>query len=192
MIVTCHQPNFFPWEPFFQKTAEADVLVLLTNVQFTRHQFQNRFKFNHSWQTMKVNQGHLSDQIYEKIYISPESDWDAIKRKVGYRWLETFDDCIQENLAKTNTEIIIKINDMLGLSTQIQFDEPGNFTSPTEKLLEICKKNSANTYLSGPSGRKYLDLVQFEKAGIEVKFSDNSDPITSRSIIERLHDDFGK
>ena len=151
MIVTCHQPNFFPWEPFFQKAAEADVLVLLTHVQFTRHQFQNRFQFNNAWQTMKVNQGHLSDQIHEKIYISPESDWEVIKRKVGYRWLTTFDDCIQTNLAKTNSEIIIKIKNMLELSTQIEFDEPKIFASPTEKLLEICKKKSARTYLSGPS-----------------------------------------
>jgi hypothetical protein len=190
MIITCHQPNFFPWEPFFRKAADADILVLLTNVQYTRHQFQNRFQFNGKWQTMKVNQGHLSDQIHEKTYVSPESDWDEIKRSIGYHWLHIFDECIQTNLAQTNSEIILRIMEILGLSVKIEFDEPGMYSSPTEKLLDICKKKSATTYLSGPSGKKYLDLKEFEKAGIEVKFSEASNPALSRPILEKLSNEY--
>ena len=190
MIVTCHQPNFFPWEPFFQKAADADVLVLLTNVQFTRHQFQNRFQFNGKWQTMKVNQGHLNDQIYQKTYISPDSDWQRIKRTIGYKWLPIFDECIQTSLAKTNSEIILKIIEILASPIKIEFDDEGVYNSPTEKLFEICKKNSATVYLSGPSGRKYLDILEFKKNGIEVKFSQADDSTVKRPILEKLHDEY--
>ena len=190
MIVTCHQPNFFPWEPFFNKAADADVLVLLTNVQFSRHQFQNRFHFDGQWQTMKVNHGKLSDQIIEKTYISPGTDWEIIKRKIGYKWLPIFDSCIQSSLAKTNSEVIKKIIELLELRVKIEFDEPGFYSSPTEKLLAICKKKEATTYLSGPSGRKYLDIQEFEKAGIEVKFSESRHPAVSRPIIEKLSHEY--
>jgi hypothetical protein len=192
MIVTCHQPNFFPWEPFFQKASDADVLVLLTNVQFARHQFQNRFQFKSKWQTMKVNKGHLSDLISQKYYINPAVDWLTIKRAIGYEWLPIFDECIQPNLAQTNSAIILKILEILNLHIKVKFDKPGKYYSPTEKILDICKQNSATIYLSGPSGRKYLDLSQFSEAGIEVKFSNFRDLGATRPILEKLHYEYNQ
>jgi hypothetical protein len=141
---------------------------------------------------MKVNQGHLYDQIHEKKYISPESDWESIKRNIGYQWLPIFDECIGPSLAKTNSEIILKIIEILAVPVKIEFDGAGTYNSPTEKLLEICKRYSATMYLSGPSGRKYLNLQEFEKAGIEVKFSDAGNPATSRPILEKLHNEYNK
>jgi len=141
---------------------------------------------------MKVNHGKLSDNIIDKKYISPEEDWEKIKRTIGYKWLPLFDECIQGNLAQTNSDIILKILSQLNLSAEVKFDEPGVYKTPSEKLLDICKRNSATTYLSGPSGRRYLDVKEFDDAGIEVKFSEPSNLLSSRSILERLHIDYYK
>ena len=45
-----------------------------------------------------------------------------------------------------------------------------NDLSSTELLVEICKNLNATTYLSGPSGRDYLDIQLFDAAGIKVEF----------------------
>ena len=42
MIVTIHQPEHLPWLGFFHKFAQADLLVLLDNVQYRHKYFQNR------------------------------------------------------------------------------------------------------------------------------------------------------
>jgi hypothetical protein len=42
--------------------------------------------------------------------------------------------------------------------------------SKTELLVNICKELKATTYLSGPSGRDYLDMEFFDNAGIKVVF----------------------
>lgn len=183
MIVTCHQPNFFPWEPFFKKVQNADVLVLLNHVQYNRHQYQNRFKFNDSWCTMRVDKGNLSDLIQEKKYLNPSDDWMRIKQRIGFDWLEEFDSLINHNLAETNSKIIVKIVELLKLKTKVKHDTHHVSTNASENLLNICKRLGAKTYLSGPSGKKYLDIKMFSDAGIEVQFfsnsnlSANSDPI---------------
>ena len=186
MIVTCHQPNFVPWNPFFEKIRAADVVVLLNHVQFTRHQFQNRFKFQNKWCTMSVNHGNLKDLIIEKKYINPISDWQRIKNQIGYSWLSEYDELIDFNLSASNTRLIKKMLCELEIYTRIQSDSPAESIDPTHKLVEICKKFNAKTYLSGPSGKKYLKLEMFNEAEIEVKFFEN--PPNTQSILEIIHD----
>ena len=42
----------------------------------------------------------------------------------------------------------------------------------TEALVKMCQDANADTYLSGPLGRAYLDEEAFKKAGIEVRYHD--------------------
>ena len=42
MKITIHQPEHFPYLGFFQKMQEADLFVILDDVQFTKENFQNR------------------------------------------------------------------------------------------------------------------------------------------------------
>lgn len=44
-------------------------------------------------------------------------------------------------------------------------------------ILEICRRLGATTYLSGISGREYLDVGKFREAGIEVRFQEFHHPI---------------
>jgi len=136
---------------------------------------------------MKVNSGSLRDLICEKRYVSPQSDWNTIKRSVGFDWLSIFDQDISENLSETNSKIILKICNLLRIETKIEFDEKYSSQNATEKILEICKKFGATTYLSGPSGKKYLELSRFEKIGIEVEFSKTPDIPEQDSIIGVLN-----
>ncbi len=183
MIISCHQPNFLPWSPYFEKIREADLFVMLENVQFTRHQFQNRFDYLGKWQTMPVTKGHLSDHIKHKTYLDPVPSWNKIKRNVAKVELDQFDDLINENLSVTNIGIINRICQILNISTPIVRDRESDSTDASQKLLEICLQHGATTYLSGPSGRKYLDGEIFKRHGIEIKYfsATNKD-----SIVEKI------
>ena len=55
----------------------------------------------------------------------------------------------------------------------------------SDLILEICKKVSATTYLSGTLGRDYLELEIFEANNIEVIFHDYKHPTYAQ-----LHNDF--
>jgi len=149
-----------PWYPFFQKIDASDIFVIMCNCQYEKNNFQNRFNLNNKWNTMSVNKG--LEPIVDKRYLSPDKDWNKIKvnLKEYSSVLDQFDDCISDSLVETNVCLIRKICFMLGIQTEIVLDYPTDLKR-TERLYDICKHYGATKYLSGPSGKKYLDLEQF-------------------------------
>lgn len=47
----------------------------------------------------------------------------------------------------------------------------------TQRLIDVCRRVGADTYLSGAGGRNYLAVVEFEKAGIKLEFQDFQHPV---------------
>lgn len=182
MIISIHQPNFLPWYQYFKKIQSCDIFVILKYCQFEKNNYQNRFSFNNEWQTMSVNKGN--DLLCEKIYTQPEYDWVKIKKRLFkyQKQLSLFDQCISKNLCDTNICIIQKICDILDIKTKIVFDYPTGLTS-SERLLDICKHHKATTYLSGPSGKKYLNLDLFKNHDIQVNYFSCED---KRHILEMI------
>jgi len=70
----------------------------------------------------------------------------------------------------------------LGIKTPIIPDYPTPLTG-TERLVDICIKLGAKKYLSGISGRNYLNLKLFEDAGIEVIFQDEA-TMDKRALVD--------
>lgn len=177
MRIAIHQPNFFPYYPFFQKMAEVDMFVILNHCQFEKNNYQNRFQYN-GWNTMSVNRG--LEPIINKTYVNHLKDWDKIVSKIPK--LKSFSNCIYESLSVTNSLIITEIKERLGIDTTIRFDAP-TILKGTERLVDICKRYGATEYLSGVSGSKYLGLEKF--GDIKVTFQDKSKMI-NKPIIDFL------
>lgn len=173
MRVSIHQPNFLPWYPFFEKMRSVDVFVLLGHCQFEKGKFQNRFRLHDQWHTMSVNHG--LEPIVDKRYTSFQKDWSGIKSRLPQlsHVLCAFDEDIQESLHDTNVAIIRKIARLLEISTQIEMDSPTT-TRATDRLVELCLKHGATTYVAGTSGGHYMELEKFERAGIKVETQDLS------------------
>lgn len=176
MILTIHQPNFFPWYPFFQKVKSADKFVFLNHSQYQKNYLQNRFSYGDKWFTMSVNKG--LDPITTKKYLNPEKDWNSIKNKLPQfkDVFPLFDDCISESLVDTNMRIITKICNILEIKTELLLDYETDLTS-TDRLVDICLHFGADTYLSGISGKNYLEMKKFEDKNIKVIFQDEKEMI---------------
>jgi hypothetical protein len=173
-----------PWMPYFEKVQQADIFVILNHCQFRKNNFQNRFNIEDKWYTLGVIKGN--DPIIEKKYKNPKEDWESIKRKLPHHKniLNEFDDCISDSLWETNNKIIKLIIKKLNIPTQIEADYPTE-KKQSERLLDICKKFNATTYLSGPSGRNYLDLNLFKEENIEVIYCEGPQSI-KKPILECL------
>jgi hypothetical protein len=55
-------------------------------------------------------------------------------------------------------------------------DDPWDLTPVSEKLAAMTAEVGANVWLSGPSGRNYLDERPFAERGIEVRYFDFHEP----------------
>lgn len=180
MIVSIHQPNFIPYAGFFEKMKASDVFVIMGYCQFEKGKYQNRFYVNGQWNTMSVNSGLIP--IIKKRYINPVQDWNKITGK--FPKLQEFNDLISHDLWRTNTAIIVKTANLLNIKTKIVFDYPTDLKG-TDRLVDICKKYGATTYLSGISGKHYLDVSLFDEYKIKVEFQDEM-KMDKRPLVELL------
>ena len=184
MILSVHQPNFVAWKPFFQKIEKSDIFVILTECQWQRRGYQNRFNMNGNWYTMSVDKGRTS--IYKKKYVNAQIDWDVIKRRLPqYKdILCKFDHLISESLINTNVSIILDICNMLDIDTDIMWDIKTE-KSGTERIIELCEQYKCDTYYSGISGKDYMDEELFKKHNIKLIYQ-NENEMDKKPILEVL------
>lgn len=188
MIVSIHQPNYLPWIGFFHKMSKSDIFVLLDTVQYTKNSFQNRTKIKTAqagqWLTVPIlTKGHFQ-QATNEIQIDNKTNWqkkhiNGLKTNYGgTKYFPTYFNMLKENINKRWSKLVelnialiklIAIN--LDMKTKIIKATSLNISSQgTDLLLKICKSLGADSYLSGPSGKKYLSEEKFTKEGIRVKY----------------------
>lgn len=167
----------------------ADVYVLLDVVQFTKNNWQNRNRLvdrdgHEFWATVPVvMKGHLSGTIREML-IDNSQDW---RRKYWGRieqaycrhphfgaYGSTLREIVMrpcDRLVDLNTALIAFFREALGIRTAIRMaSDLGVSGKKSDLLLAICQAIKADTYLSGPSGRDYLNRTTFKQAGIAIDF----------------------
>ena len=87
-------------------------------------------------------------------------------------------------LSDVNRHFLAAICERLGIGTPLtRSQDYAAEGAKTERLLDICRKAGAATYVSGPSARDYFDEEAFAAQGIEVEwFEYGPTPSTSRCI----------
>jgi hypothetical protein len=190
-IITIHQPNFLPYLGFFDKCDYSDVLVLYNSTQFKKNDFQNRnklrtkngwvwltvpvsYKFGSAIKDVQINNVKWKRNHIKSIELNyAKSDYyhlyiDKIKEIYNKEWLY---------LADLNIELIRFFLRELGINVQIVLSNELEInTNSTQALVDICKKLSANEYISGIDGKKYLKGELFDKENIKVIFQDYQHP----------------
>lgn len=180
MILTAHQPNFFPYEGILEKVRAADLFVFLDHVQYTRSGYQSRFNIGSTWYTMSTRGGR--DLLVHKRYTQHEYDWAKIKKRLSGLPLDQFDGYITSSLAVTNHGIFGHLLGVCRIKTELAFDYDTPLTG-TARIVDLCKHFGAKVYLSGPSGRKYLEQAAFDREGIELRYFE---PTFKRAAVELL------
>jgi len=179
MIVTIHQPEHFPYEGFFQKMRESDLFIVLDNVKFRKNYFQNRNKFlskkgEEEWFGVAVPKNSNSLLINQ---ITPVDDrinnWKSktIKQISNNFSIDITDVYDQKKLIEINMRSIVWCRNKLKIETPMLYASSLNVVGEkSDLLLNICKEVNATTYLSGPSGKDYLDQEIFRQNNIKVDF----------------------
>ena len=167
---------------YFDKMREVDVFVVMAYCQYEACGYQNRFIADNNWFTMSIKREGHRQLIRDKKYERPHEDWARIKK--SWPKLEVFDSCISPSLLLTNTHIIHYARTILGIKNELMFDYDTHLRS-TDRLIDICKTYGADKYLSGTSGKKYLELQLFEENEIEVIFQDET-KMDKRALVEVL------
>lgn len=193
MLVTIHQPEHLPWPGLLNKVMQADKFVILDTVQYRKNYFHNRNKIctkgGITWLTLpieKFNHDALIKDILINRYDKLFGKWLRVL-EVSYGDFPYYNDIrpaielihssADGHLASFNVGLIKFMLDYLKIKTEyVLASELGlpNPTDATDVNLNICKALGAEKYLSGPSGKNYLDVDRFHSNGIDVVFHEYS------------------
>jgi len=207
MIVSIHQPNYLPYLGYFDKISKCDLFILYDTAFFVKEMFYNRNK-------VKTNQGEkwLTVPVYYKLQEQQQIRDIQIENKRN--WKKKHWQTITQNYSKSaffteicdllspfyqeesfllsdfTVNIITAICSYLEIKTKIilasSIPTKSNLDR-TQKLLNICLELGATTYLSGTTGNKYLDELEFSKNNINIEYQNYDHP-----IYNQLHGDFVK
>lgn len=193
MRVSIAQPAYLPWIGYIERVIHSDVHIILDHVKIDWHsktQFTNRNRVltanGPAWLTVPLIKKHSTEMLINTIQVNDREQW---RRK---HWMT-----MRQSYAKTSffpqhqnffelyySHPADSLLDVLGKSSDYILAQFGCTTKKVkssrmeisgqknELVLNICKACNADTYLSGPFGREYLDLQAFRRAGIKVLFHD--------------------
>jgi len=192
-ICTVHQIENMVWLGLLDKFSKADVIVLGDTFQFKKNYYENRNKIRtkDGWDWISVPVESHNHKPMNEIRISQDPTWSTeYLNKIGnnYRnapyfdvyfpWINMMILKAGEKLIDLNIILIYKFLEWFGGRRDIKFiSQLGidpNLKS-TDLLVEICRKVGADTYLSGSSGKDYLELGKF--GDIKVNFHEFQHPV---------------
>ena len=77
-----------------------------------------------------------------------------------------------ERLTELNFHLILQLIRLLKIDTPLCRASMMSIqaTHPTERLIEICHRMGAFTYLSGAHGRDYLEVDRFQQTSLDLKY----------------------
>lgn len=189
MIVSMHQPNFLPYLGFFQKMASAELFIFLDVVQLTEGGYTRRVRIRTKegpeWLSIPMPGGNRLVPI-DQAALLPDDRWRRKHRNLitaNYDRGPFFDRQFVDGFYSTPFTTLREMNEhgirylmgRLGISTKTMraSDLPVDRSLKSTRLLvEILSRAGADVFLSGASGRNYLDEAKFADAGIELRYLD--------------------
>ena len=181
------QSNYLPWKGYFDIIHSADLFIFYDDIQFTKNDWRNRNKIKAqtgpAWLTIPVG-GDLSRLINQVTFRDQrwaKKHWKNIQQYYSRApFFKLYQDFLEDvylnrpwsRLSELNQYLIRHIaHDFLEIKTEFrdstEFETQGK---KQDRLMDLLKQAGANSYISGPSAKNYIDEKKFEKAGIELSY----------------------
>jgi len=185
MILSGHQPVYFPGIIFFNKMALSDFFMYVGHVQFTQKSWQQRNKIRLGLKEYLLSVPVIKSKRFGQSIDDVKIDGNAWKRKhlgtikQAYRAKPFFDQYFPEleqtiavdyeTLGELNRATVSLLRKWLQISTPIleSYDFPTIKSSKTKMLIEMCNAVGSDCYLSNEGSRVYVDESLMAEHGIQ-------------------------
>lgn len=189
MLVSIHQPHYFPYPGFFHKLLQSDAFIILDTVQYVKNEWINRNCLKGPagkvFATIPVH--YRYPQKINEVTIDDRSNWrqqhqNTIRSCCGRapyfkKYFPLLEPCVKIESALLADYLVQHLRALFSLigitipvyvASQLSVTE----TDPTRRLIELCRKVGGTGYLSGPAGRDYLDENMFTRENISLQYQE--------------------
>ena len=192
MKLAVMQPYFFPYIGYFQMVNAVDKFIFYDDVNYIKGGWINRNNIiqNNEKKLITLNLiASSTNKNINEIFISNRNTKILKTIQQAYSKAPFFDEvipiieeiikpCSQDSLISDITgKSIIKVSEYLGLETKFEYssmvypDTKG--MDRADRLIEICKKNNAGTYINAIGGADLYTKEYFKKEDIDLYFIQN-------------------
>lgn len=177
---------YLPYPGIFNKIKNADIFVFLDDVPYSDGYYYNRNKIKTQKGTLMLTVPLLKSlgQKLNEIRIAANIKWQKKHLKsiyANYSKADHFSSYIDffekiyntrwEKLHSLNMKTMLYIMEVLDINTEFYFSsELPCESTRTQRIVDICNALDASVYLSGISGKDYLDQRLFESNNIELEY----------------------
>lgn len=188
-VVTIHQPNYLPWIGLFSKIMQADCFIIYDNAQYTTGGVihRNKIRTRNGWLYLTVPVSkHLGKSRICDVPLPEEKRW----RKDHWRTIYQnyvrspffkdyggfFKELYQQSfelLCQLNEKILLYVLNCFGIKVEVIKASEMKIDPvlrKTDLMLAYLKCAGADIYLSGPSGRNYLEAEKFPQNNMGLKY----------------------
>lgn len=181
MILSIHQPGYFPWLGLLHKIANSDLYMVMDEVQLTDSAYQHRNLFLSAdgkvkFLTIPFNRKEYLRRSFRELEIRDQS-WrtDHLNFiKNGYRKHPYFDEIFPILADYYSQEYFLLIDAVLAsmrislslfdIPTKVIFQSDCSYDRSLTRgdlVISLAKQSGANCYLSGLGANAYLDPSTF-------------------------------
>lgn len=204
------QSNYIPWKGYFDIIAAVDEFILLDDVQYTHRDWRNRnivkTPGGNKWLSVPVRHDR-SSRILDVTIATDQGDWvkthlTTIEHSYGRApfagevtpMLRDLYERVRgaTHLSQVNRTLIEGLQTYMGIPTRLSWStdymtlEESDALTPTDRLVQLCLRAGATTYLSGPAAKAYMDVDAFTSQGVGVEWMDYE----GYPVYAQLHGDF--
>ncbi|MEP6616499.1 MAG: WbqC family protein [Ginsengibacter sp.] len=195
MTVSISQPAYLAWLGYYHRIAISDVHVILDHVQIGQKSFTNRNKIRTKDGSLMLTiplktNGRIGRLPIHTIEVD-ETTWrikhlESIRNSYSKaKYFKFYWPVLCEFYNMPNKKLVDFISPihhwfMEQLKIKSKTYESTELNSQGTKsglILNICKSLGATQYLSGPLGRDYLNIIDFNNAGIKVVYHNYAHPV---------------
>lgn len=189
--VAAHQPNYMPWQGYFNKLANCDVFVLLDNVQLERRGLTHRTRIlgHRQGDAPWISQSLKKRAIHEQNILDTQfADLHWVRKHLNtlktvygkarhfkemYPALESAMLVNEVRLADYNTRLIATVAGLLGIRTPMVRASTlceGTACNASERLAALTRMVGGDVYLSGQGAKAYNDDNVFRRHGVKLEY----------------------
>lgn len=190
IILSSHQPDFFPYMGYFYKVFQSDIFVLSDDVQYSksgRHNYNEILTANGPLRLTLPIRYHA--EPLNQIRVSADERWVSRTLKtlhMEYKGAEHFHSAfpvLEEMLLKApgaasladfNCDCILGLVSRFGLDGRwfIRSSRMNLKFRRDARIIEMCKELKADVYLSGEGAKEYHVEEDYQKNHIQLRYTD--------------------
>ena len=201
--VVIHQPDFVPYLGFFHRLVDADVLILLDDVQFQKggwnHRDRIKTRTGPRWLTLPIDRGPLAREIRDVCLQKGHPDWYANNLNLlveSYQAAPFFESVLAEvqtiyrgdavRMTELNYALLGYLMRQLDVAPEVVWaSELGVGGRGIERLVRLVEHVGGSHYLSGTGALDYLETEPFRRAAIALEIQKFEHP-----VYDQLHGAF--